>query len=255
MLFNQFTFIGIDPTAGKRPITYAALDKDLRLLALAEGTFDEVVAFVTGQQSVFVAMCAPVRPNQGLMRRDDVRESLQPVPRPGRWTGFRVAEYQLYQHKIRIPRTPVSKGKTRRWMLTAFRLVERLQQHGFVCYPQDEAELQILETYPHAVFTVLLGHRPFPKNSLEGRIQRQLVLYEMDVEITDPMRVFEEITRYRLLQGILSLDDLYRPQELDAIAAAYTAWKAALHPDGITLVGHPEEGQIVLPVKSMKERY
>jgi len=43
MLFTQTTFIGIDPTAGQRPFVYAALDSDLRLLALGEGDLDEVL--------------------------------------------------------------------------------------------------------------------------------------------------------------------------------------------------------------------
>ena len=47
MLFNETTFIGIDPTAGKRPMAYAALDRDLRPLALGEGDLDAVAAFVS----------------------------------------------------------------------------------------------------------------------------------------------------------------------------------------------------------------
>jgi hypothetical protein len=69
------------------------------------------------------------------------------------------------------------------------------------------------------------------------------------------MRLFEEITRHRLLQGILPLQDLYTPGELDALVAAYTAWMAALHPDQITMFGQPEEGQLVLPVAELKRHY
>ena len=31
MLFNEATFIGVDPTAGKEPFVYAAIDHRLRL--------------------------------------------------------------------------------------------------------------------------------------------------------------------------------------------------------------------------------
>ena len=62
-------------------------------MALDEGDFDEITAFVGGQKAAFVAVASPRRPNQGLMKRDDIRESLKPVPRPGRWLGYRVAEY------------------------------------------------------------------------------------------------------------------------------------------------------------------
>jgi predicted RNase H-like nuclease len=69
------------------------------------------------------------------------------------------------------------------------------------------------------------------------------------------MRVFQEITRHRMLQGVLSLENLYQPEELDALVSAYTAQKAASHPDQIMLVGDPEEGQIVLPVSALKTHY
>ena len=69
------------------------------------------------------------------------------------------------------------------------------------------------------------------------------------------MRVFEEITRYRLLQGILPLDNLYSAGELDALVAAFTAWVAATSPEGVTVLGAPEEGQIVLPSAELQSRY
>ena len=116
MLFNETTFIGIDPTAGKRPMAYAALDQDLRVLALDKGNFDEITAFVGGQQAAFVAVNSPRQPNQGLMKRDEVREKLKPVPRPGRWLGYRVAEYLLRQHNIHIMRTCSEVKKCPNWM-------------------------------------------------------------------------------------------------------------------------------------------
>ncbi len=115
--------------------------------------------------------------------------------------------------------------------------------------------MQSLEVNAHAGYCALLGLAPFEKHSLEGRLQRQLVLYEKEIEVTDPLRFFEEVTRHKLLHGILPLDDIYSPVELDAMAAAYTAWLAANHPDQVTLVGDPGEGQIVLPVGELKLKY
>jgi predicted RNase H-like nuclease len=109
--------------------------------------------------------------------------------------------------------------------------------------------------YPHACFTTLLGCHPFPKYTLEGRIQRQLILYEQKVGVPDPMRVFEEITRHRLLKGTLPLDELYSPGELDALVAAYTACLAATAPERVSVMGHAEEGQIYLPTSELKARY
>jgi predicted RNase H-like nuclease len=69
------------------------------------------------------------------------------------------------------------------------------------------------------------------------------------------MRIFEEITRHRLIQGILPLESLHSTEELDALAAAYTAWIAGVKPDQVTLLGDAEEGHLVLPVAELKDRY
>ncbi len=71
----------------------------------------------------------------------------------------------------------------------------------------------------------------------------------------DPLRFFEEITRHRLLKGILPLEDICAPGELDALVAAYTACLAANHLEQVTILGHPDEGQTYLPVAELKPRY
>ncbi len=255
MLFNETTFVGIDPTAGQRPMVYAALDRDLRLLALTEGTLDEILAFVGGQQAAFVGVNAPRRPNQGLMKQQELREQLRPMPRPGRYEGFRVAEYQLRTCNIRTPRTCSEESQCAGWVRSGFEVYQRLESLGYRDYPSPESAFQMLEVYPHGAFTVLLGRVPFRKASLEGRLQRQLVLYNQGLDIPDPMRIFEEITRYRLLQGTLILDGLFSTEELEALVAAYTAWMAASSPENVTVLGDPAEGQVVLPVGELKARY
>jgi hypothetical protein len=72
MFPSHTTFIGIDPTAGQRPFSYAAIDSDLKLLALGTGDMDEVLAFAAGQRQAYIAVSAPRRPNCGMMERDDV---------------------------------------------------------------------------------------------------------------------------------------------------------------------------------------
>lgn len=255
MLFSRTTFIGIDPTAGQRPFSYAALDQDLRLIALAQGSLDEVTAYAGGQQSAIVAVNAPRQPNQGLMKTERVRAGLSPTPAPGRWQGYRVAEYQLFQHNIHTPRTPGRVESCASWMQMGFQVFKRLRHFGYELYPTEAAECQLLETYPHAAFTVLLGTTPFPKQTLEGRLQRQLILHELNVELPNPMRLFEEITRHRLLNGILELDDLLSADELDALVGAYTAWFAASQADRVSVLGDRAEGQIFLPAPALLDHY
>jgi hypothetical protein len=261
MLFNETIFIGIDPTAGTRPMAYAAIDQDLRLIALDEGELDEITAFVGGQKAAFVAVSSPRRPNQGLMKLEEIRNQLKPVPKPGRWLGYRVAEYQLRQRNIHVIRTCGEKQRCPNWMQRGFEVYRKLESLGCHDYPLQEKQqaqkirYQVLEVYPHGVFTALLERIPYPKNDLEGRLQRQLILHNLGLDMPDPMRIFEEITRYRILKGTLPMEGLFEAPQLDALAGAYTAWVAATAPQKVTLLGHPQEGQVVLPIPALNPRY
>jgi hypothetical protein len=255
MLFNNAVFVGIDPTAKGRPLTYAALDEDLQVIALKKADPRDVLAFLGSLNRAFVGVNAPQRPNQGLMKQEEIRQQLNPVPNPGSWTNFRVAEYQLFQHNIRIPHTDRDVEDCPSWMQGGFEIYKHLTEFGYHAYPEEDCPQQYLEVYPYAAYAVLLKRLPFPKKTLEGRLQRQVLLYSRSVEVPNAMRVFEEITRYRLLQGILPLERLHSAEELDALVAAYTAWLAAAEPDQMTLVGDPREGQIVLPCPVLEPKY
>jgi hypothetical protein len=254
MLSTPTTFIGIDPTAALQPFTFAALDADCRLLALAAGELDEALAFFGRHEAATVAVNAPSAPNIGLVKKK--LEAQNPMPGHGspgsghhlpRGAEMRLAEYELRQRGILLSSTPGRAESCPEWMQLGFMLYHRLAGLGFVPYPAENAPRQWLETHPHAAFCALLGQAPLPKPSLEGRLQRQLALYELGVGVKDPMNFFEEITRRRLLKGILPLEVIHTPEQLDALAAAYTAYAAANHPEELLLVGAPEEGQIVLP--------
>jgi len=69
------------------------------------------------------------------------------------------------------------------------------------------------------------------------------------------MDFFEEITRYKLTKGVLPMDLLYQPDQLDAMAAAYTAWLTALKPEQVSLVGDTKEGTLALPEREWKPKY
>jgi len=69
------------------------------------------------------------------------------------------------------------------------------------------------------------------------------------------MEFFEEITRHRLLKGVLPIEFIYTSEELDALVAAFTAFLAASKPSGVIWVGNKQEGQIVLPVSELRETY
>ncbi len=255
MFIKDTVFIGIDPSCGEDSLTYAVLDKDLHILALSQQKLNTVSAFIGGQKSAVVGVNAPRRLNQGLMKQDAVRDKLKPPPTQGRYNGFRVAEYLLFQRNIRIPRTPSKISDCPGWMKVGFKLYRNLEEMGFMDYPVKDKVQLFLEVYPHGAYAVLLERIPFLKKTLEGRLQRQLLLHSLSVAVPDPMGIFEEITRYKILQGELPLEGLHSVEELEALMAAYLAWKAATKPDEVSLLGDPRDGQIVLPSKSLKPKY
>ena len=81
-----------------------------------------------------------------------------------------------------------------------------------------------------------------PQRTLEGRIQRGLILYEQGVQIPDPMDYFEEITRHKILQGVLPAENIYSSSQLAALIMAYLAWMAGSPAEKVIV-----QDQIMLP--------
>jgi hypothetical protein len=253
MSLPPITFVGVDPTSGRHPFTFAALDQGCQLVALAAGEADQVLAFLTGQPAAVVAVNAPPRPNRGLVRR--ILEKQNPTPGHLRGSDMRLAEYELRERGISVSPTPSRPETCPAWLQMGFDFYRRLDDLGFEQYPSAKASHQWLETHPHAAFCALLGQLPLPKPTLEGRLQRQVTLYEQGMGIKDPMEFFEEITRHKLLRGTLPTECVYSAEELDTLMAAYMAYCVVNYPQEVAFVGDQQEGQIALPVARLKERY
>ncbi|MGZ9226184.1 MAG: hypothetical protein ACXW4M_11585 [Anaerolineales bacterium] len=123
-------------------------------------------------------------------------------------------------------------------------LKRKFLQAGFTPFSHKSSPKQWMETNAQDSFHALSGHKLFPRRSLEGRLQRSAILYEQGLQITDPVDMLEEITRYKLVQGILPLEKLPSSNELDALVAAYLAWMSINRPGQIL-----PKGEFVLPAQ------
>jgi hypothetical protein len=254
MKLSNSIYLGIDPTSSHKAFTYAMLDRELNLIAIENADQDDLAALLSQKSPTVVAINAPAALSRGLVRQRVRDQSL--APHQIRGAEMRLAEYELRERGIIISKTPASLVLCPSWMQVGFGLYRKLEKMGYKKYPDPEDSFsQILETHPHACFSVLGGNVPQAKPSLEGRMQRQLLLYERGVRIKDPMDFFEEITRYKMIQGQWPVDLLYLPEQLDAMVAAFTAWLAMNKPNQITRVGNEAEGYITLPEKELKEKY
>lgn len=252
MTIDTMTFVGVDTAGGRTPFTYAALDGRGKVQALADGSLEDVLAFLAGLGQACVAVNAPPRPNTGLVKE---RASLSAVHFPGRNTEMRLAESELRERGIQVASTPSRREMCTHWVQDGFSLYARLSSAGFKPYPAADEPLQWLETHPQACFAVLLGQLPLSRTTIEGRLQRQLALFEAGLDIRDAMEYFEEITRHRLLRGILPVEQVYLAEELDALAAAHMALVAATQPEEVSAAGDAREGLIYLPASDLKESY
>jgi predicted nuclease with RNAse H fold len=251
---NDSVYIGIDPTSGNKDFSYAVLDGNLNLVTLAEADMEEMVTFLGKQNSAVVAVNAPAGVNHGLVKNKLAAEHSGPR-RTVRGTDIRMAEYDLRERGIGVAGTPAREEFCPAWMQTGFALYEKLAELGFKPFGEDGAGCLVLETHPFACFCVLAESIPFPKSTLEGRLQRQLILSDRGLRIKDAMDFFEEITRFKLMKGSLPTETLYSPEQLDVLVSAYTAWLSTHRPEDVTRIGDKAEGQIFLPVREIKDKY
>jgi predicted nuclease with RNAse H fold len=254
MISTDTLYIGIDPTSGKKEFGYAALDGNLNLITLADANMEELVAFLENQTSAFVAVNAPGRVNRGLVKNKRDEKNTSPG-RTFRGVDVRLAEHELRERGIHVAGTPSREEYCPAWMQLGFALYQKLSDLEFKSLGAEGADRHVFETHPYACFCVLAESIPFPKPTMEGRLQRQSILFDKGLRIKDAMEFFEEITRFKLMKGILPTDKLYSPEQLDVLVAAYTAWVVANRPGEIANVGDKSEGQILLPVRELQNKY
>ena len=251
---SEMHFIGVDPASSNKDFNCAVLDDNLNLLVLSDMGLEELISYLTQQEAAVVAVSAPINVNQGLVKQKLENESSKPG-QALRGVDIRLAEYELRKRGINITGTPSREEFCPAWMQAGFSLYLELSKIGYQPYGAKESLCQFLETQPYACFCAMLEGIPFDKSTLEGRLQRQLLLNDKSLRINDAMEFFEEITRFKLMKGILPMDVLYSPEQLDVLVAAYTAWVTINRPIEVISLGDASEGKITLPVRKFIELY
>jgi predicted nuclease with RNAse H fold len=192
-----------------------------------------------------VAVDAPSGPRRDLLAPGAPARAALGLPE-GRYERFRVCDALLTRRRLPLYQVPARQEDAARWMRAGYDLYAALATLGLftpvagAAYegPVGEGALRfgrVCETYPDAVFCALLGHRPSPKRTPWGLQQRIAALK---------------------LKGVVDADGglWHRTlDELDACAAAYTAYTLAVGRG--SWVGDPAEGVIVVPVPELLDRY
>lgn len=246
---EQF-FFGVDIVAGAQPFTVTVLDQKCSLFTCAHGQTEDVMELIKLNSPSLIAVTTPSSVNKGFMKKPEVRRCYSPPPRKDQWTDLRTAEYEMHLAGLHISRTPSIINNCTSQVRQGFILYQYLQEVGYQTYPTPDVVNHWMEVPAEAGFQMLFKGKTLLKpKTLEGRIQRQLLLFDHKLGIPDPMFFFEEVTRYRLLHGILPFENLYSTSELYALIAAYTAWLAINDPSQVSYFGIPQENLIFLPGK------
>jgi hypothetical protein len=245
-------FMGIDVGMGAHPVTFITLDTSQQVMAIGEGDVHDALAFAAGQTGgALIAINAAAHPNQGRMSRAEIRKTLTPPPARRKFTALRQVEYEIIQAGMDLPETPSSPEKSLPWVRRGFQLVEKLETVGYKPFAAEdspqERERRWLEVNADAAIWSLLDVKPLESGTLEGRIQRQVVLRDEGLNVPDAMDFFEEITRYKILKSNLPTKNIFPQAEINAWIAAHTAWLADNEPGRIRRFGEAEEGYIYLP--------
>lgn len=239
MLYEFTTFLGVDISGGRKPFTYVALDAKRKALAVGGGSAVDVLSYAAGQTSVLVAISAPAHASN---MAEPVKPGEPPLPIL-RLTSLR---------QLNLEGQPSTDHPA--WIRAAFALVEQLSFLDFKPFPAEEHAHQWLEAPAASGFQALLGLPPLEDGTLEGRIQRQLVLLDQDLDVPDAMEFFEEVTRFKILHSHLPYDKVLPTGELNAWMAASTAWQAARQPASVRSPGAVESGLVYYPLKQEKDQ-
>jgi hypothetical protein len=245
---QQFTYVGIEPLANSNAFAFASLDESLTLLAIGEGSIKDVFAYLAGQEAVLVGIHAPEFLGKSPALHNHAQFSMLPPVK-----AYRLCEYQLWGNNIPVDFTTAKVTNLSAPSRHGYQLLQILQKYDFRFAHQSPANKILIETQPEACYYQLINTQPLPENSFLGRLQRQLLLHHHHLPVQDPMSFFEEITRYKLLMGKISLKSILIPEELNALVIAYTAWLYQQKPNQINTWGDGSDGEIILPAPNHAE--
>jgi hypothetical protein len=190
MAFNQMVFAGVDLSIGRKPVTFAALDRELNILEIQKSSVSEAILCLEKYEKILLGITTSAR-------------------------------------------KPASSN-----------FKQEIAHINFSALSEERDLRQFMETKAQDCFRTLGGAKLLSGRTFEGRIQRSLILYEEGFQIPDPMDFFEEITRHKLIQGILPFENLYSARELDSMVAAYIGWMTYNRPKQVSL----QDG-FILPVQ------
>ena len=249
---ESITYLGVNIKSRDSQICFAALDHEVRLIALSVGSMQDVMAYIAGQKCAVIGINGPSHINLGLAKERINSKKLDENPDSITTNNMRLCELELLLRGYSPVLTPSTITKCPKWVRSSFSLFRYCERLGYEIYNNSDKDKLLYEVNSEVNFGFFSNSNLLDKTLLESRLQRQLILYEMGLDIPDPMNYYEELTRHRLIKGILPLEDIYTIEELNAMAAAFSVFLISKDPLQAEWLGDPQEGQIAIPPGRIK---
>ena len=132
-MLDESVFFGINPSGGHFPFTYTALDSSGSLIILAQGELNDMLDFLEHKKSAFVAVNAPMHPNQGLVRDSFKLQGEDQGTMRG--LDLRLAEHELHKIGISVQSTPSRPEFCPPWIQMGFMIYDELRKRNYGLYP------------------------------------------------------------------------------------------------------------------------
>jgi hypothetical protein len=248
------SFAGIYLNRRRDQYLVCTVDQGLATAVLGAKSAVEFLDWLSESHPRCLAIAGPTQLGKGMLSDPTNRARHGFNARGKSWSNWRVCEAVLRGRGMNLRRTPELDENVPGWLARTLQLKEKLHWLGYGVTTEEDS-LKLIEVNPYAGFATMLKRNPLSRNSLEGRLQRQLVLYLEGLDLYNPLDVLEEITRFHLLQGSIPQEGLHTAEQLDCLCAAFTAQMLMTQPDKILQVGDVEDGLITLPVTALLDRY
>lgn len=231
-------YVGIDVQAHQKPFFYSVLNSALEVVATGHGRMVDVLSYLAGLSSALVAVNGPVctRESDREVRQSGLFDQASPADESA---GARTGDMELASRGF----TYSISGKTEERSIA---LASGLRELGYTLHGEIHSDKVYLETNCDAAFWLATGRMPYDARSLEGCLQRQLILCEMGIHLKDPMDFLEEFTRHRLRTSQIPMEQILPGYELRAMMAAATVWLVDNFPENVEHIGKAGAGEIIL---------
>ncbi|NSW51986.1 MAG: hypothetical protein HPY85_05740 [Anaerolineae bacterium] len=241
---DEFTFVGIDINRKPPHFTFIAVDVDFQPIAIDTGPIESVIAYLSGLQYARISINAPLHLNAGILRKQTQKKNS-----PGKYPNTRKIEYDLEQLGVTMYHTPDQVLRNDPITASGILLSEYLPQmnmvEGFTEIPEQNH--CYFESPAGASFWSLIDAPLLDEDTLMGCIQRQLILFDLDLPLKNPMEFFEELTRHKIKHGTIPTGMVLPVEELNAWINVYCAIESWRSPERMVRLGCSQEGYVFLP--------